>query len=144
MTADFTPDRGEPVPVHRQDPAARDPGPLPPVADTPWATRRAGRFDPGTMTLEQRRRLAWIVAIATDVLQWIALPAFAPGFASPATNLVDIAVGVIMVRLLGWHWAFLPTFVAELIPFGNLAPTWTIAVLLATRGGKKAMARQTR
>src|SRR4029453_14403993 len=36
--------------------------------------------------------------------------------------------------LLGWHWAFLPAFLTELVPFVDLVPTWTIAVFLATRG----------
>jgi hypothetical protein len=35
--------------------------------------------------------------------------------------------------LLGWHWAFVPSFLAELVPGLDLVPTWTLAVLIATR-----------
>jgi hypothetical protein len=39
----------------------------------------------------------------------------------------------ILIKLLGWHWAFLPTFAAELVPGLDLFPTWTTAVFFATR-----------
>jgi hypothetical protein len=42
-----------------------------------------------------------------------------------------------MSWLIGWHWAFLPTFVSELIPLWDLVPTWTAAVFFATRGHGK-------
>jgi hypothetical protein len=78
-------------------------------------------------------RLAWTIAIAVDLLQWVALPVFAGGAVSPWNDALDIAVAIIMIRLLGWHWSFLPTFAVELFPVVDLAPTWTLAVLLATR-----------
>ncbi len=74
----------------------------------------------------------WIAACA-DLLQIVLLPAFAPGVLSPANNVVDIVVAAVLLRLVGWHWSFLPTFVAELTPFVDLVPTWTGAVFLATR-----------
>jgi len=37
--------------------------------------------------------------------------------------------------MLGWHLSFIPSFLVKLIPVGDLAPTWTIAVLIATRAG---------
>ena len=46
-----------------------------------------------------------------------------------------------MLALVGWHWAFLPTFLAELIPFFDLVPTWTAAVFLATRASSRSGAR---
>jgi len=30
--------------------------------------------------------------------------------------------------LLGWHWEFLPSFAAKLIPGVDLVPLWTLAV----------------
>jgi hypothetical protein len=42
-----------------------------------------------------------------------------------------------MVRMVGWHFAFLPTFVAELVPGVDLIPTWTAAVWFATRRGAR-------
>ena len=83
-----------------------------------------------------RRKLAWAIAITADTLQVALLPVFAGGLASPLANALDVAVAVAMIALLGWHIAFLPTFVFELIPFGNIVPTWTAAVWIATRGQK--------
>jgi len=79
------------------------------------------------------QRLAWLVAMAADAIQIVALPLFAPGGFSPADTLLDLAVAGILLRLLGWHWAFLPTFAAELVPGLDLFPTWTAAVFFATR-----------
>ena len=78
-------------------------------------------------------RLAWTVALAADAIQIAALPLFAEGALSPADTVLDLAVGAVLVRLLGWHWAFLPTLVAELVPGLDLFPTWTAAVWYVTR-----------
>ena len=78
-------------------------------------------------------RLAWAIAIAADTLQIAAFPFFAEGGMSPADSLLDLIVGFFMIRLLGWHWAFLPTLAAELIPGADLFPTWTAAVWFVTR-----------
>ncbi len=78
-------------------------------------------------------RAAWVVAIAADTLQIAAFPFFAEGGAAPLDSLLDLVVGVVMIRLLGWHWAFLPTLAAELIPGADLFPTWTAAVWFVTR-----------
>jgi hypothetical protein len=34
---------------------------------------------------------------------------------------------------VGWHLAFLPSFVVKVLPVADLAPTWTIAIFFATR-----------
>lgn len=78
-------------------------------------------------------RLAWLIAIAADAIQIGALPFFAEGAVSPADTVLDLAVAAILARLLGWHWALLPTFAAELIPGLDLFPTWTAAVFFMTR-----------
>lgn len=78
-------------------------------------------------------RLAWAVAIIADALQILALPLFAEGGFSPANDALDILVAVVLVRLLGWHWAFLPSLLAEAIPGLDLFPTWTTAVFFVTR-----------
>ena len=74
-------------------------------------------------------RLALSVAIAADALQIVALPILAQGAFSPADTAVDIAAALVLSKLLGWHWAFLPTIFAEIIPAFDLFPTWTAAVL---------------
>jgi len=78
-------------------------------------------------------RLAWIIAMAADAIQIAALPFFIEGGMSPADSVLDLIVAVVLIRLLGWHWAFLPTLAAELIPGADLFPTWTAAVWFVTR-----------
>jgi hypothetical protein len=77
-------------------------------------------------------RTAWIVAMAADALQLAALPVFAAGGVSPADTVLDLIVGFVLIKLLGWHWAFLPSLAAELVPGLDLFPTWTAAVLFVT------------
>src|ERR1700753_4259340 len=80
---------------------------------------------------EQRK--AWFVAILADAIQIVGMPMFAEGGVSPVDTALDVAVGAILIKLLGWHWAFLPTFAAEMVPGLDLFPTWTAAVFFATR-----------
>ncbi|MGD0506262.1 MAG: hypothetical protein ABSA27_00580 [Terriglobales bacterium] len=84
-------------------------------------------------SLKPEHRAAWAVAIAADVLQIVAFPFFAEGAMSPADSVLDLIVAFVMIRLLGWHWAFLPTAAAKLIPAADLFPTWTAAVWFVTR-----------
>jgi hypothetical protein len=83
-------------------------------------------------------RMAWTIAIAADALQIAAFPLFAEGALSPADSLLDVVVAFLMVRLLGWHWAFLPTLANELIPGADLFPTWTAAVWFVTHQQRNA------
>ena len=75
-----------------------------------------------------------MVAVAVDAVQIAFIPAFAGGALSPLNDVLDVVVALLMMYLVGWHFAFLPTFVAELIPGLGLFPTWTAAVWFATRG----------
>lgn len=84
-------------------------------------------------SLPPRHRIAWLIAVAADAIQIGGTPIFFEGAFSPADWVVDIVTGGIMIGLLGWHWSFLPTFAAELIPGLDLVPTWTAAVFLVTR-----------
>ncbi len=52
---------------------------------------------------------------------------------APGAINLDLIVAALLIRLLGWHWAFLPTLAAELIPGIDLFPTWTAAVWFVTR-----------
>ena len=52
----------------------------------------------------------------------------------PVNQVVDVVTALVMTWLVGWHWAFLPTFVVEALPIVDLVPSWTVAVLVATRG----------
>lgn len=78
--------------------------------------------------------LARGIAMAADLVQIGLLPYFAEGIVSPLDAVMDVVVGVVLVWLVGWHIAFVPTFVVEMLPVADLAPTWTLAVFIATRG----------
>lgn len=80
------------------------------------------------------------VAMAADAIQIAIFPLFVPGGISPVNDALDIAVAVIIIGLLGWNWAFLPSAIAEVVPFLDLVPSWTAAVLFATRKGASAPA----
>ncbi len=77
-------------------------------------------------------RTAWAVAIAADAIQLAAMPLFAAGGLSPVDVGLDLIVAFILIRLLGWHWAFLPSLFAELVPGLDLFPTWTAAMFYVT------------
>ena len=78
-----------------------------------------------------RVRLARSLALAADFLQVIAFPILE---LSPLSDVLDFGVAIVMTVLLGWHWAFLPTLIAEFLPVIDLFPTWTFAVFYVTRG----------
>jgi hypothetical protein len=78
-----------------------------------------------------------LLAIAADVLQLVVFPVFVAGGLSPAEDVLDLGVGAIMVHLLGWHWEFLPSFLAKLVPGVDLVPFWTLAVANVYRKAKR-------
>jgi hypothetical protein len=82
----------------------------------------------------QRVLAARVLAVIADAIQLGLMPLFAQGAASPFNNALDVVMAVAMIWLLGWHWAFVPTLVAEMLPVADLFPTWTGAVLFVTRG----------
>jgi hypothetical protein len=80
------------------------------------------------------------VAMAADFVQIGLLPLFAEGWLSPLNDALDVLVAIAMIALVGWHWAFLPAFLSELVPFFDLVPSWTAAVFIATRSPEGAPA----
>ncbi|HZQ97045.1 MAG TPA: hypothetical protein VFA67_18680 [Candidatus Sulfotelmatobacter sp.] len=89
-------------------------------------------------------KTAMLVAIAADVLQLAVFPLFVEGALSPADDILDLAMAAVLTSLLGWHWEFLPSFFAELVPGANLVPFWTIAVVNVWRKAKReAVERKT-
>jgi hypothetical protein len=76
---------------------------------------------------------ARLIGVAADVIQIALFPLFAAGAASPWNDALDLLVALAMTWLVGWHWAFLPSLFAELVPGLDLVPTWTAAVFFATR-----------
>ena len=112
-----------------------DPRPVP--ADEviePPVERLPRRQAPPTRSPRSRVWVARALAIAADALQIVFLPLFGEGFASPVKDALDVLVGLTLVWLVGWHWAFVPSFAAELVPGLDIFPSWTTAVWFATRG----------
>jgi hypothetical protein len=89
-----------------------------------------------------RFRIALIVAIAADALQFILLPLFVEGAGSPADDVLDVGVAAALFYLLGWHWEFLPSFAAKLVPGVDLVPLWTLAVANVYRRSKRIAASE--
>jgi len=84
-----------------------------------------------------RFRAAMILAIIADALQIAVFPLFVEGALSPAEDVLDFGVGALMVHLLGWHWEFLPSFFAKLVPGVDMVPFWTMAVANVYRKSKR-------
>lgn len=78
-----------------------------------------------------------VLAIVADALQLVVLPLFAEGALSPADDLLDVGIAGVLVHLLGWHWEFLPSFVAKLVPGVDLVPFWTMAVANVYRKSRR-------
>ncbi|NWJ41926.1 MAG: hypothetical protein HXX12_13270 [Geothrix sp.] len=79
-----------------------------------------------------RIRVAWGIALAVDAIQ---IPVEVTGPVGWLLGVgLDVVTMVVLWAMLGFHWAFLPSFLTEWIPYLNLAPFWTLAVALATRG----------
>ncbi len=78
-----------------------------------------------------------LLAIIADGLQIFVFPLFAEGALSPADDVLDVLVALILVQLLGWHWEFLPAFAGELVPGLDLVPFWTMAVASVYRKWKQ-------
>ena len=82
-------------------------------------------------------KTAMLLAIAADILQLAVFPVFVEGALSPAEDILDLGVAVLLTNLLGWHWEFLPSFFAKLVPGVDLVPFWTIAVVNVWRKAKR-------
>src|SRR5258708_34886248 len=90
-----------------------------------------------TISPGSRFRAAMVLAIVADALQIVVFPLFVEGALSPANDLLDFGIAAVLVHLLGWHWEFLPSFLAKLVPGVDLVPFWTMAVANGYRKSKK-------
>jgi hypothetical protein len=81
-----------------------------------------------TITPGARLRTAFFLAIFADTFQIVFSPLFFEGVASPADDILDLCMAGVLSYLLGWHWEFLPSFLAKMVPGVDLVPLWTLAV----------------
>jgi hypothetical protein len=93
-----------------------------------------------TISAGPRLRIAMILAVLADVLQLAVFPLVIEGAESPADDILDLCIGGLLTWLLGWHWEFLPSFLAKLVPGVDLVPLWTLAVANVYRKSKHAAA----
>lgn len=84
-----------------------------------------------------RFQAAMVLAVIADALQIVVFPLFVEGALSPADDLLDFGVAAVLVHLVGWHWEFLPSFLAKLVPGVDLVPFWTMAVVNVYRKSKR-------
>jgi hypothetical protein len=97
-----------------------------------YVTRNAITISPGP-----RLRAALILAVIADALQIVVFPLFIEGAESPVDDILDLGMGAVLTYLLGWHWEFLPSFVAKLVPGVDLVPLWSLAVANVYRKSKR-------
>ena len=100
--------------------------------------------DAVTISPGSRFKAAMVLAIVADALQIIVFPLFIAGAVSPADDLLDLSMGAVLIHLLGWHWEFLPSFLAKLVPGVDLVPFWTMAVANVYRKSKRIATEESR
>ena len=121
-------ERTEPPVRQADEPELLEAEPIPPVE----AGRARGPMAPGGRPDPADIRRAWMVALAADLLQWVLFPLILGGAAAANVG-IDLLVAFLLVRWMGWHVAFLPAFITELIPIANFVPSWTLAMWIVTR-----------
>jgi hypothetical protein len=101
-----------------------------------------GKVTPNSVTIKPgaRMRTAVVLAIVADAIQLILLPLFIEGAGSPTDDVLDVAMAAILTIMLGWHWEFLPSFIAKLAPGIDMFPCWTLAVASVYRKSKRIAA----
>jgi type III secretory pathway component EscV len=89
---------------------------------------------PNLTVSSSRAAAALAIAVFADLIQLPINALFFTGFLAVPSEIadlvVDTAAAVLITALLGFHWALLPSFVAELFPGLDLIPTWTGCVAL--------------
>jgi hypothetical protein len=90
-------------------------------------------FQPPVLT-STRVRLAYTIAVTTDVLQFVLGPLGWTG----ADEILDVSAMILIWRIIGFHPLLLPTFVIEFLPITDMLPTWTgcVALVVALRKRK--------
>jgi len=92
------------------------------------------------MITKSQVAMAYAVAVFVDLIQipgnLIMLGGFLSGIGLIPVDvsgetldmIVDTVTGFVVSGLIGFHWTLLPTFVLEVVPVLDAAPTWTACV----------------
>ena len=120
------PEPMKPVTTKVDEPEYLEAEPIPPPS-----VGRATGPGPGHVPAAGDLRRAWMVAVAADVVQFFLLPMV--GATAGLMVGLDLLVAFLLVRWMGWHVAFLPAFITELVPIANVVPSWTLAMWIVTR-----------
>jgi hypothetical protein len=107
-----------------------------------YESRSVVADDTITISPGPRFRAAMVLANIADALQIVVFPLFVEGALSPADDILDFGMAATLVHLLGWHWEFLPSFFAKLVPGVDLVPFWTLAVANVYRKSKAIAAAE--
>ena len=85
--------------------------------------------------------LAFAIALATDAVQVMLGPLGWTFF----DEAMDVAAMVLISWVIGFHPLLLPTFVVELFPIVDMAPTWTVctAIVVSLRRKQPASPQPT-
>lgn len=103
-----------------------------------WLENINGRFAPQRLTVV-RMAVALAAAVIVDGLQLV--------FAElvPVPEILDVLAMIATTAALGFHLLLLPTFVIEMVPLVDIAPTWTgcvcAVIILRKRAEAKAGVR---
>ena len=96
------------------------------------------KFDFLKTTSTPEHRKAWFIAMLADAIQIVGYASVRSKGAPRLGYRAGCCRRRAPYRILGWHWAFLPTFAAELVPGLDLFPTWTAAVFFVTRSATRS------
>ncbi|MDP9036973.1 MAG: hypothetical protein M3O50_19415 [Myxococcota bacterium] len=107
-----------------------------PSADAPPETRAAvtsvarlsSMITEGSGVAPHRKRLAMAVAALADAVQLGLFNFFYCGALSPADDVLDGAVVLALVLILGFKWRLVAALALELVPGVALFPSWTAFV----------------
>ena len=89
------------------------------------------------MLTPARIRLAYAIAVGTDVAQFILGPI---GWVV-ADEVLDVVAAFAISRVVGFHPLLLPTFVVEFLPVVDMLPTWTACTALVVAMRKRQQIR---
>jgi hypothetical protein len=77
----------------------------------------------------RRKKIALVLAGVADLVQLGYFPVFGEGALSPADDVLDVIVALLLLVTLGFKWRLAAALAIELVPGATLFPTWTAVVL---------------